>query len=237
MWNQIQEALTQSVSRVLGTLVAVVPSIVAMFLAVLVAAVFGGLVRWGVSRTLRGLRFDQRMEQWGFAAVAEWSPSRSPALLVGRLVFWSLVLLGLLIGLAAMDPTLMASTMGRLIEYLPNVFVAIILVLLGIVVARFLSRGVLIGAVNLQLESARLMSVGVKWLVLLLAIAMALDHLRVGGVILVLAFGILFGGIVLAMALAVGLGSKEQVSRTWERQANRRAERRAEMAVTPQDHL
>lgn len=50
--------------------------------------------------------------------------------------------------------------------------------------------------------------------------AMALEHLGIGGDIVRLSFGILFGGIVLA-ALAVGLGSKEMVSRSWERQVDR----------------
>ena len=90
--------------------------------------------------------------------------------------------------------------------------------------ARFLARNVLIGAVNMQIQSARLLSLGVKWLVLVLAAAMALEHLGIGGGIVRLGFGILFGGIVLAMALAVGLGSKEMVSRSWERQATKTEE-------------
>jgi len=82
---------------------------------------------------------------------------------------------------------------------------------------------VLIGAVNMQLQSARLLSLGVKWMVMVLTVAMVLDQLAIGGSVLRLAFAILFGGIVLALALAVGLGSKELVSRTWEqRQGDRR---------------
>jgi hypothetical protein len=84
---------------------------------------------------------------------------------------------------------------------------------------------VLIAAVNLQMQSARLLSTGVKWLVLVLAWAMALEHLGIGGRILTLAFGILFGGIVLALAIAVGLGSKEMVTRSLERQLREPGER------------
>jgi hypothetical protein len=148
-------------------------------------------------------------------------------------VFWVFVLLGMLVGLAALDATLMPTMLGRLVTYLPNVFVAVFLLLVGTVLARFLSRGVVISAVNLQLHSARLMGLGVKWLLLLLTAAMALDHLSIGGSILKLAFGILFGGIVLALALAVGLGSKDLVSRSWERQA----EKRPEGAGVPAQHL
>jgi hypothetical protein len=94
--------------------------------------------------------------------------------------------------------------------------------------ARFLARSVLISAVNMQIQSARLLSLGVKWLVMVVSGAMALDHLGIGGEIVRLSFGILFGGIVLALALAVGLGSKDMVSRSWERQSGRAEEEPSE---------
>ena len=47
---------------------------------------------------------------------------------------------------------------------------------------------------------------------------MALDHIGIGRTVLLLAFGILFGGIVLAIALAVGLGARDVVTRALERQ-------------------
>jgi hypothetical protein len=96
--------------------------------------------------------------------------------------------------------------------------------LLGVLLARFLSRAVLISAVNMQIQSARPLSLAVKWLVLVFAAAMALDHLRVGADIVRLGFAILFGGIVLAVALAIGLGSKDIVSRSWQRQTQGKAE-------------
>jgi hypothetical protein len=80
---------------------------------------------------------------------------------------------------------------------------------------------VLISAVNMHIQSARLLSLGVKWLVLVLAAAMALDHLAIGGPIVRMSFAILFGGIVFALALAVGLGSKDIVSRSLDRQSVR----------------
>jgi ABC-type Na+ efflux pump permease subunit len=75
--------------------------------------------------------------------------------------------------------------------------------------------------VNMNLQYARILSAGVKWMIMVLAVAMALEHLGIGGRIVFLAFGILFGGIVLALALAVGLGSKELVTRSLERDGPR----------------
>jgi ABC-type Na+ efflux pump permease subunit len=73
----------------------------------------------------------------------------------------------------------------------------------------------------MNLQYARLLSVGVKWLVTVLSVTIAIERLGIGGGIIRLAFGILFGGIVLALALAVGLGSKELVSRSLERETSR----------------
>lgn len=233
MWSQIDDALADSLRRVLTSLASLLPGVVALLVSVIFTFILGVLARWILVRLLRAIRFDERLERWGASDIAEWSPGHSPTLLVGRLVQWLLVLLGAMVGLAALDATLMTTMLGRLGTYLPNVFVAVVLVIMGTVLARFLSRGVLISAVNMQIHSARLMSLGVKYLVLLLAVAMALNHLSIGGAILQLAFGILFGGIVLAMALAVGLGSKEVVSRSWERQA----ERQADGPEVPMEHL
>jgi hypothetical protein len=94
---------------------------------------------------------------------------------------------------------------------------AVVLLIAGVAYcARSLARSVLIGAVNEQLQYARFLSLGVKWLVLVLTAAMVLEHLQIGGNIVGMAFGILFGGIVLTLALAVGLGSRELVSRSLE---------------------
>jgi hypothetical protein len=222
MWEQVNAALRQSLDRVLAALASVIPGVLALLVSVLVGALLGWLLGFLILRLLRWARFDQNLERLGLDTLAEWSPGRSPARLLARLVYWLTLLLGILVGLAALDATLMSSVAERLMSYVPHVFVAVLLLLAGTILARFLARGVLIGAVNLQLQSARLLSLGVKWMVVVLTVAMVLDQLGIGGSVLKLAFGILFGGIVLAMALAVGLGSKDLVSRTWERQQGER---------------
>jgi Mechanosensitive ion channel, conserved TM helix len=224
MWQQVDDALRDSIGRVLTSLVSLLPGVITLLVSVLVGAALGWVLALAASRVLRWVRFDQRLDRVGLEILAEWSPGRSPTRLVARLVFWVMLLFGMLVGLAAIDAALVSTMAERLVTYLPNVFVAALLLIAGSILARFLSRGVLISAVNMQLQSARLMSLGVKWLVLVLTAAMALNHLSIGGTILTLAFSILFGGIVLALALAVGLGSKDVVSRTWERQADKRPE-------------
>jgi hypothetical protein len=221
MWSHANEVLNNAVARV-GTAAAnFLPGMLALLIILLFTVVVAFIVQAIIRRALQGIGFDDRVHRWGFPALAEWEPARKPSVLIARLSFWTIVALGLLVGIAALDPNLTSVLMLRVFEYLPNVAAAAVVLICGLLVSRFLARSVLISSVNLQIQSARLLSLGVKWLVMVMTFAMALGHLGIGGQIVQVGFAILFGGIVLTLALAVGLGSKEMVSRSWERQADK----------------
>jgi len=215
MWQQMSDALHQSFYRVMMLLIGVLPGILALFVALVAFTLGGALISWIVRRCLTWVKFDQRLAQ---KTGTEWTPSSSPTELAGRFSFWACVVLGLVIGISAFDTAYATGTPLpiSLLPYFTRAVGAILLLIAGILIARFLGRSVLISAVNAQLQYARILSLGVKWLVLVLTAAMVLDHLQVGGNIVELAFGILFGGIVLTLALAVGLGSRDLVSRSLE---------------------
>jgi hypothetical protein len=217
MWNQIDEALKQSTTGMLTRCASLLPGIVALFLAVLISIILGLILAVVVRRLLIGLQFEEWLVRWGFPTLADWSPRKSPALLVSRAVGLLVVVCGFLIGITAFNAAWTSMIAQSIFAYIPNLLAAALVLLVGSIVARFLGRSVLIGAVNLNLHYARLLSVGVKWLIGVLTVAMALTHLGIAPGIVELAFGILFGGIVLALALAVGLGSKEIISKSLER--------------------
>ena len=221
MWDEVGQALSTSMTRMLSKLAGLLPGTVALIAALLISALIAWMAAAILRRFLRSVDFDHRVVQWGFPALVQWSSSTSPTQLAIRAVVWTIMLMGLLIGITAFDAALTSQLVLRVFEYVPNVLVALLVLAAGSIIARFLARSVLIGAVNMNLLYARLLSAGVKWLVNVLAIAMALEHLGIGGGIIRLAFGILFGGIVLALALAVGLGSKELVSRSLDREASK----------------
>ena len=215
IWRHMSEALHQSLYRVLTQLIAVLPGILAFFVALAFFSLVGAFISWVLRGCLSWAKFDSRMAR---KTGGDWAPSNSPTEIIARTSFWACVLLGLIIGVSAFDTSYAtgAALPISLLPYLTHAVGAVLLLIAGILIARFLARSVLISAINAQLQYARILSLGVKWLVLVLTGAMVLDHLQVGGNIVELAFGILFGGIVLTLALAVGLGSRELVSRSLE---------------------
>jgi hypothetical protein len=222
MWQQVHSALSQSAHRVLFKLASFLPGLVALLVAVMVLALVGAALAAILRRILASAKFDERIARNSTDALSDWSPSGSPTLLVARIVFWACVILGFIIGISAFDASSNGSQISTfLLPYLTHSVGAIVLLIIGNLIARFLERSVLIGAVNARLQYARFLSLGIKWLVLVLTAAMVLDHLEIGGAIVELAFGILFGGIVLTLALAVGLGSRDMVSRSLEKNVER----------------
>jgi len=219
VWRHMSAALHESVNRVLGLLIAVLPGILAFFVAVFLFTVLGMAISAILRRGLKWVRFDERL----IRNRGEWTPTTSPTELMARGSFWACVLLGLIIGVSAFDASYASASNvpNFLLPYAARGVGAIVLLLAGMIIARFLARSVLISAVNAQLQYARILSLGVKWLVQVLTAAMVLDHLEVGGGVVELAFGILFGGIVLTLSLAVGLGSRDVVSRSLESQFER----------------
>jgi hypothetical protein len=224
IWHHMSEALHQSLYRVLSLLIAILPGILAFFVALTVFTLIGmavsALLRWALTIA----KFDDYLTHT--RGNADWTPATSPTAIVARASFWAFVLLGLIIGVSAFDASYAtAATLPiSLLPYLTHAVGAILLLIAGTLIARFLARSVLIGAVNAQLQYARFLSLGVKWLVLVLTAAMVLDHLEVGGVVVELAFGILFGGIVLTLSIAIGLGSRDLVSRSLESHVERTGE-------------
>jgi hypothetical protein len=235
IWRHISEALHESLYRVLSVLISILPGILAFVVALVVLTLIGMAVSALLRSGLTAAKFDQHLARG--RGNEDWAPTTSPTALIARASFWACVLLGLIIGVSAFDASYAtaATLTNSLLPYLTRVVGAILLLIAGTLFARFLARSVLIEAVNAHLAYARFLSLGIKWLVLVLTAAMVLDHLQIGGNVVELAFGILFGGIVLTLSLAIGLGSRDLVSRSLESHTEHASERSAAAPTTKPD--
>jgi hypothetical protein len=224
MWQQVEQSLHDSMWRVFNKVAQLLPGILAFLVALLIFLLIAWIAAVITRRILNAVAFDKRTMSTA-NALSELAPRQTPTVLATRVVFWAFVIIGVLVGVSAFEAASAEFGISAYVfAYLPHVIGAAVLLFLGTVIGRFLSRSVLITAVNLNLQYARLLATGVRWLIYVLTAAMVLDHLSIGGDIVPLAFGILFGGIVLALALAVGLGSRDLVSRSLEREAARPSE-------------
>lgn len=205
-------------------LAAILPGLLAMVTLVLVGLALGWLARRVVTRVARALGFDRQTERWGLgASMRRAGIVRSPADTLGILCSWAIFVLFASLGIDMLaDPGSRTGT-AFLISFLPPLFAAVLIVLVGWLVANFVGQGILIAAVNAGLPEARLLARAAHWGVLLFAIATALTHLGIGKEMVLVAFGITFGGLVLALALAFGLGGRAIAAELLSRRLRRDA--------------
>ena len=102
----------------------------------------------------------------------------------------------------------MAGVFSRFFSYLPNLIVALLILVMGFFFSKFIGRSILIGAVNARIRSARLLSISVELLIMIFTLSLSLEELEIGKSTIVAAFSILFGGIVLGLAIAFGFGGR-----------------------------
>jgi hypothetical protein len=213
MWNDVGSMLSEAFSRLSAVLVADLPALVAMLLVLAGALILAVVVRALLQRGLRRVGFDRRAREWGMTSGRSLAPHHEPSWLVGRGAFWFVVVAGVAVALDVLGASTTSALGFTILNFLPRLLVATLIFLVGLGAARFLERSVLIGAVNRQIQQARYLALAVKWVVFVLAAAMALEHVGVAGRLATLAFGIVLGGIMLAVALAVGLGARDTVAR------------------------
>jgi hypothetical protein len=221
MWRDVLAAvIEQTLAGFRLELSAFGPRLVAMAVILAAGLVVAGGLRFALRFALRRLGFDglaeraglaHALRKLGFAGRASGAFAAGAAFLV--LAFFALLALG------SLDPRLARELVSRVFAYLPQLLVALALLGLGVVVAGFVRRGVLIAAVNAGLPSARLLAGFAQAALLILFGAMAIEHLGVGRLIILVSFSILFGGVVLALALAFGLAGRDLARELLERLA------------------
>jgi hypothetical protein len=217
MWSEVQRVLGEAMLRLKAVLAADLPGLVAMGIVIAVALVVGLGVRLLLRLLLARMGFDRRAREWGLTAPTELKPRHEPSWLVARGAFWIVVAAGVALALDVLGTSTVSAVGLAVLNVLPRLVVACVVLLVGVGIARFLERSVLIGAVNRQIVQARLVAGATKWLVIGMATAMALEHLEIGGHLPTIAFAIAVGGVSLAGALAVGLGARDAVARWFDR--------------------
>lgn len=216
MLDVILDALRQTGTTYLEALKAFLPRVLAtlsiLLVGWLVALVLGSLTR----RVLHLLRFNTLSERIGAADVLKKVDLPTADKLAGSLVFW-LVFIGVLLsGIDALGFKGVEGLMSEFVHLIPRLVVAVVLLVVGLLAANFAWRATLLAAVNANLPSARLVAGAVRFLIMVMTVAMALEQVALAKTVVLTAFAIAFGAVMLAVAIAFGIGGGRVAQRLLE---------------------
>ena len=225
VFDRLRDGLTQ-IGRLLPPLLyAVVILGAGFFVARLLERLVNGfLVR---------VQFDRSAARWGVTEAVERTGTRlDPARAVGKLLFWVVMLIVILLAAAALGVQNINDIFSNLVNYIPSVFAAIIVIVLGLVLGEFVRALILASAGGV--EGVPTLASVAKGMIIIISVFMALQQIGVAAEIVTTAFTLILGAVALAVALAFGLGNTAlagEVTRRWYEAGRARAAKAAAAQV------
>lgn len=187
-----------------------VPQLLAALVLLFVGWLIANLVRTGVMKLLDMLRFDALAEKTGIEAfLKQGNLDISLSRLLAKLAYWVIVFIVIVTVSNSLGLHMVANLFNKVVFYIPNIIVAILVLVFGVLVARFINRMVFAYLNNIGVQGALTISTLSEYAVIIFVVFMALEQLQIGTTLLTAAFQIGFGAIGLAFALAFGLGGRE----------------------------
>jgi hypothetical protein len=187
-----------------------VPQLLAAMLLLFVGWLLANVARTGVTKLLDLLHFDRLAEKTGIEAfLKQGNLDVSLSRLLAKLVYWIIIFIVMVTVANSLGLHMVADLFNKIVLYIPNIIVAILVLVFGILVARFINRMMFAYLNNIGVQGALTLSTLAEYGVIVFVVFVALEQLEIGTNLLTAAFQIGFGAIGLAFALAFGLGGRE----------------------------
>ena len=218
MIQAIADELVQSWRNFATASVVFVPRVVAAIIICAGGFVISLLVRLAIQRLLAWLRVDRLAQRTGASEMLRMAELPTVEMLVAQIVFW-IVWIGFI--LSAIDTLQYGPFQGLVHEFflfVPRFLVALLVLSLGFVIGNFVWRATLLALVNAGLPGARLLSGALRVLVIAIGVMMALEQLGLATAVVLTAFAITFGSLMLVLAIAFGLGGRDDAKKLFAQQ-------------------
>jgi hypothetical protein len=200
-----------------------VPKLAAALLILLVGYLVAKTVASLLNKVLERVGFDRVVERGGVRRVLARS-KYDPSDILAKLVFWTIMLFVLQLAFGVFGANPISDLLRGLIAYLPNVFVAILIVVIAAAVARAVTD--LLANLLSAVQGGQLLARGAGIAILVFAAFAALDQLQIAPRIVTGLWYAILAAVVGSVIVAVGGGGIRTMQRYWDQTANR-AEQRA----------
>lgn len=208
--NIFQKVIIEPFNRFLDKVVQFLPNLLISILILIVGVVLGMVLKRIFLRVFKTIGLDNISTRSGLLELLRKGGIEEPvSVLLSRLVGWITIVIFVVISARQLHIPAVERLFESLLIYLPSVFIAALILLLGYMLGNFLGRAALIASVNAGIKISGLIGKFVKFTVFILSGTMALEQLGIGRGTIIIAFAIIFGGVVLALALAFGLGGRD----------------------------
>jgi small-conductance mechanosensitive channel len=234
MKDMIIRGLQQAYENMAHMMAEFLPRLVVMLIIGLVGLLIAFSFKFLLRAILHLTRLDRLSEESGASRILRHAALPSITELLSRALFWLTWLGFILVGISVLGIAGLQEQISNLFQLLPQVLIAILILFVGLLAGNFLSRAALLTAVNAGYRSPQLWSGSIRFVIWILAISMALEQIGLARQTVITAFSIVFGALMLALAIAFGLGGRDLARQTLERYfGEKKNEREKEQEPSP----
>ena len=223
MFDSLADRLNEGLQQIILFL----PRLAAALGTLMVGLFIAKMVERGTDLLLHRIGFDRWMREGGVTEALERAGTYlDPSTVLAKLVFWTVMLLVILLAANALGITAVDVLFGQLIEYIPHVITAVIVLVLGILLGEFVKDLVLASAGGLP--GGPSLARAAKAAIVLLSVFMALEQLDIAEDIVLVFFIAVVGAAALAAGIAFGLGGRDvaaKITQDWYDRSRAQAHR------------
>ena len=230
------EAILTALTNALNLLLAFIPKLLGFLVILLVGWIIATAVSKALTFLLRKVGFDRMANRIGLTRLEQrMGIQLDPARVLGQIAFWFIFLIFLVPATDALGLPAVSNVLNALVAYIPNVFVAILVLFLGALAATFVSDIVRGATASTNVGNPTVFANIARYAIIAFAALVALEQLQIAPALL----NELFGGIVLAAAiafgLAFGLGGQDTARRWLARSENTMIPMASQVSNNPQN--
>ena len=217
MWQIIVNELTQATRDIVHSIAQFLPRVLVMLVIVVVGWLIAYALKSVIRSILRVTKFDKLSEDAGASQLLKKAALPPSSELLSRFVFWVAWLGFILVGISVLGVVGFQDHIARFFAFLPRLFVAMFVFFFGLLASSFFSRAALLASVNANLPSPKLLSLTIRTMIIVFAISVGVEAVGVGENTMLVAFALMFGALMLGLALAFGLGGQDLARKYLER--------------------
>ncbi len=195
-----------------------IPRLAVALAVLLIGFLIAKAARFAVQKGLRAINFHILTQRAGLDGFLQQGGTRIDTIgVVGLLAYWVVILAALIVAFNGLGLTHVTDLLSRVMLFVPKVIVALLVLAFGSYFARFISNAVVTYCNGVGIRDADALGRIARYAIMAFVVMIAFDAIDVGGTIVREAFLLLLGGLVLALALAFGLGGQRWAAAHLER--------------------
>jgi len=218
--NLVADPVRQMLTKILSYLPVLLGALIILIVGWIVAKTIRRMVDW----LLKTARFDTLADKTGISEILRKGDLEISAReVLSGLVYWLVIIMVLVMAVDALGLPKASDVLASLFAYVPKVITALLVLVVAMFLARFVSGIVRTAAGNADLPKPEIFAAVSRWAIIIFAVTISLGELGIAPFLVATTFNIILGGVCLALSLAFGLGGKDAAARYLEELKKKRS--------------